>query len=104
MKLTSDFADNNRIKVAILDSGIDMENTDIDAQSNRVMSIRSWVDGKAGAEATHDGDISGHGTHISGIILDLAPNVDVYIARVTKNRELEATDQILKVNQISILP
>jgi hypothetical protein len=83
--------------VAILDSGIDMENTDIDAQSDRIKNIRSWVDGKAGVEAKRGGDLSGHGTHIAGIILDLAPNVDIYIARVTKTRELDNTEQILKV-------
>lgn len=74
-----------------------MENTDIDAQSDRIKSIRSWVGDNAGVEAKRGGDLSGHGTHIAGIILDLAPNVDIYIARVTKTRELDNTEQILKV-------
>lgn len=89
--------DKDRIKVAILDSGIDMENTDIDAQSDRIKSIRSWVDGKIGVEAKRGGDLSGHGTHIAGIILDLAPDVDLYIARVTKTSKLDDTEQIAKV-------
>lgn len=87
---------NSRIKVAILDSGIDLGNTDIDAQLDQIKDIRSWVDDKSGLKV-HDGDSSGHGTHIAGIILDLAPNVDIYIAKVTKFRELENISQILEV-------
>ncbi|KAI9739332.1 MAG: hypothetical protein M1834_007545 [Cirrosporium novae-zelandiae] len=66
-----------------------------------------------GAEVIHKaveekrgGDLSGHGTHIAGIILDLAPNVDIYNARVTKTRELDDIEQILnrtwKVDMITM--
>jgi subtilisin family serine protease len=83
--------------VAVLDSGIDTDNSDIDAQSDRIMDIRSWVDGQTAVKTKRGEDVSGHGTHITGIILDLAPNVDLYIARVTKTRELPDTEQIVKV-------
>lgn len=101
-KLDPEWTDSNRVKVAILDSGIDTQHTDIDALSDRIKSIRSWVDGKAGVEDWSGGDVSGHGTHVSGIILDLAPDVDIYVARITKTREPDDPDQIAKVLLSSI--
>ena len=42
-------------------------------------------------------DSSGHGTHIAGIILDLASNVELYIAQVTDSRLSVNRDKIVEV-------
>lgn len=96
-ELISKAASEDRIKVAILDSGIDMTHISIRARKKRIKDIRTWTCGYSGAKAK-GGDKSGHGTHIAGIILDLAPNVDIYIAQVTEGRELDDTRSISQVD------
>lgn len=98
MRLKAFPSNGRRVNVAILDTGIDMTHTDIDACSERIKDVRSWVDGKNGAEDWDGGDDSGHGTHIAGLILDLAPNVDIYVARVTKSRRLKNPEQVAEVS------
>jgi hypothetical protein len=62
-----------RIKVAVLDTGVD--NTHPDIRGN-ICNHKSFI----GYDATKDR--SGHGTHIAGIILDLTTNVDLYVGQV----------------------
>jgi hypothetical protein len=61
------------------------------AQIQRVKAYRNFYiqHGKAEEEEeTNVNDHNGHGTQVAGIILQLAPNADLYIARVCagKNR------------------
>ncbi|KAK4076881.1 hypothetical protein Purlil1_12536 [Purpureocillium lilacinum] len=77
-----------RVKVALLDTGIDLKHAYFDGEypCGRIKSVRSWVDGKEGAEEQQGGDESGHGTFIASLLLSLGPNVDLYVARVSKSR------------------
>ncbi|KAI1735420.1 hypothetical protein F4680DRAFT_435188 [Xylaria scruposa] len=77
-----------RVKVALLDTGIDLKHAYFDGEysSGRIKSVRSWVDDKAGAEDPDGGDQSGHGTFIASLLLDLGPNIDLFVARVSKLR------------------
>ena len=94
-----------RLKIAILDTGIDMQGTDANSQmhedfrNKRVTSFRdgnpcSDIDGTpqyqrikgmrnfcSGGEAEIQ-DLDGHGTAVAGIILRLAPETHLYIARI----------------------
>lgn len=81
--------------MAILDTGINIQNPGIFAQADRIKDIRDWTGGAIYGE--YGEDVSGHGTQIAGIILDLAPNVDIYIARVSKNGEIDDT-KLFKVS------
>ncbi len=78
----------HRVKVALLDTGIDLEHAYFDKQypHGRIKSVCSWVDGKEGVEDAWGGDESGHGTFIASLLLDLAPNIDLYVARISKSR------------------
>jgi subtilisin family serine protease len=78
------------LELAILDTGIDDQHCYFDEEP-RIAAMKSWTSGLAST------DESGHGTHITGIILDLTRNVDVYIARVTNGRILEDMDAISEV-------
>lgn len=82
--------DSRRVRVAVIDTGIDMTHVDIQAAvaNGRVIKVCDWVDGQEGIEDDMVGDSFGHGTHVASVILDMAPNVDLYIARVAKGREL----------------
>lgn len=79
------------MKVAILDSGIELPSTDMLARGERIKEVRSWVgvsidDEKDGRLLQPDQlgcrDEIGHGTHIAGLLLDVAPEVDLYIAQI----------------------
>ncbi|KAL2855140.1 hypothetical protein BJX68DRAFT_23369 [Aspergillus pseudodeflectus] len=98
-----------RVRIAILDTGIDLSHEDFVkprtkdfhgktggnpvkgelAQINRLKAYRNFCicDGNT-EEETNVNDRNGHGTQVAGIILRLAPNADLYIARVCagKNR------------------
>lgn len=79
-----------RLKVAILDTGIDINHPEIFGDE-RVKGRKSWTGTSA------DEDASGHGTHIASTVLSLTSNVDVYIAKVTETNVLEDTDRISDV-------
>jgi subtilisin family serine protease len=97
------------VKVALLDTGIDINHIDFEGeyQVGRIKSIRSWVDDNKGKELPMDGDESGHGTFISSLLLDLAPNIHLYVARITKTRRVKGRsgdfDHIASVSHPSSL-
>ncbi|KAI0197476.1 hypothetical protein F4808DRAFT_473817 [Astrocystis sublimbata] len=67
-----------RLKVAILDSGINTQHSDFsDEDRERIRGKVSFIDSKA------ETDFVGHGTHIAAVILRLTKNVDLYIAKIT---------------------
>lgn len=83
-----------RVRIAVLDTGADPNHPDMD--SERIQSIRSWVNGKDGEEEDRRAsDESGHGTHTAGILLDLAPDADIYIAQIA-TKEPSHPSQIAK--------
>ncbi|KAK8131810.1 hypothetical protein PG984_008248 [Apiospora sp. TS-2023a] len=68
-------------------------NTHYTHQHNgQIAKVCNWVDGQNGKEDWDAGDTSGHGTHVASIILRMVPNVDLYVARVTKGRELSGSE------------
>ncbi|KAM0710563.1 hypothetical protein Q7P35_002234 [Cladosporium inversicolor] len=76
-----------RIKVAVLDTGVDINHLDI---KGNVHSHKSFIDGDSGK------DHSGHGTHIAGIILGLTTNVDLYIGQVIDSRKSDDRRPIIE--------
>lgn len=91
-------ASNTRVKVALLDTGIDTEHDffqescdDGEPRLNpRIKEICSWVDGNKGQRTTNGRDECGHGTSVANLLLDLCPNIDLYVARVSKTLEFES--------------
>jgi hypothetical protein len=69
-----------RIKVAVLDTGVDITHPNI---KGNISGHKSFVDDDATV------DRSGHGTHIAGVILNLTTNVDLYIGKVIASRKSE---------------
>ncbi|KAL2196910.1 peptidase S8/S53 domain-containing protein [Corynascus similis CBS 632.67] len=88
-------AKGSRIKVAILDTGLDVSHIYVKACEKRIKDIRSWVNGLNGKQDRNAGDASGHGTHITCLLLDVAPDTDVYVARIAEHHP-ESPDQIAK--------
>ena len=86
-----------RVKIAIIDTRVDLENPFIRASKKRIRGEKSWVDDGNGIM-----DSSGHGTYIAGLLLKVAPEADIYIARVAKSGVLNKTEDIAEV--YSLIP
>jgi subtilisin family serine protease len=93
-----------RVRIAILDTGLDHHHEDFKQartkefigkmgdvaspvegecpQSHRIRKRRNFCVNKEEDENEGTDDLDGHGTQVAGIILRLAPNADLYIARV----------------------
>jgi subtilisin family serine protease len=83
------FNGGKRLKVAVLDTGIDLSHPKIRGQ---IVEHECFVEG-----GTIE-DNSGHGTHIAGIILDLTVNIDLHVAKVTDSRSFLDRSPLVKVN------
>ncbi|OWY55928.1 hypothetical protein AALT_g11255 [Alternaria alternata] len=78
-----------KIKIAILDTGIDKSHPQVIKEwyhevKNNEGRIRGFKD------FVHEDipkDVSGHGTHIAGIILELSSNTHVYIGRIVESQK-----------------
>ena len=83
----------NRVRIAVLDTGIDMTNDFIRTNRARIKGKTSFL------SAPEDSckDLDGHGTHVAGLLLKVAHNAEIYPARVTKGREIESAECIAKV-------
>ena len=86
--------EDSRTKIAILDTGIDLDHVDMQAQEERIKSVRSWVGGRNGREDREGGNVYGNGTHVAGLLLDIAPQADIFVARIAEGGELKPTDHI----------
>ncbi|KAI1111129.1 hypothetical protein F5Y14DRAFT_328140 [Nemania sp. NC0429] len=69
-----------RVRIAVLDTGIDLEHPKLSRSKARIMDCRSWV-----ADDPSIGDVCGHGTHIASVLLKMAPWAHLYVARVFKD-------------------
>lgn len=82
------------IKVAVLDTGVDEGEIHFKAvRGPRGTSIRlakSFIGG-----SPHDTD--GHGTRVAALVVEMAPHVDLYIAKVCNGKEIYVVDQYVEV-------
>jgi hypothetical protein len=87
-----------RVRIAILDTGMDLPNHVLwSPGSRRIRSSKSWVRSKIGEDEVED--LDGHGTHAVGLLLKVAPEADIYVARVfEKNNEREGAVSTLEIN------
>ncbi|KAK8116357.1 hypothetical protein PG984_012859 [Apiospora sp. TS-2023a] len=90
-----------KIRIAIIDTGIDDECDDIIAgcrESSRIKRCCGFVNG-VDAKPDYDDykDINGHGTHVARFMLNYAPAAQLYIAKISN----EATIQPLDLHRIT---
>ncbi|KAH7127826.1 peptidase S8/S53 domain-containing protein [Dactylonectria estremocensis] len=73
---------NQRIKIAILDSGIELSQDNKDIYDNgSQIKYQSWVDENPAWK-----DQVGHGTHLATLLRRIAPNSQLHVARVFKKK------------------
>jgi subtilisin family serine protease len=89
---------NDRVKIAVLDTGVYMEDHFIALNRKRI-EYDTFIPGdQAGPE-----DLDGHGTHCTGILLKVAKNAQIYVARIAKDDGLEYPEQIAQVSWPAII-
>lgn len=86
-----------RIRIAILDTGIDENNgffrgvrRSRNLRDRPLKKIESFVEGPLA-------DSYGHGTNVAALILKIAPEADLYIAKISQGQEIDRVDHIVKV-------
>ncbi|KAF7940690.1 uncharacterized protein EAE97_006876 [Botrytis byssoidea] len=72
-------SEENRVKIAVLDTGINLKNTFISQNKGR---IRCWPN------RPDCDDIDGHGTHTAYLLLRLAPHAQIHVAKVSNTKFL----------------
>jgi hypothetical protein len=86
-------SENQRVKIAILDSGIDLAQNSLEMyNTDPGIQYRSWVDNSPEWK-----DEVGHGTHLAVLLRKIAPNAIVYVGRVFKKRPRGAVTSIAQV-------
>jgi hypothetical protein len=68
------------VKIAVLDMGVDDENDMLD--TGQIKMKRNWTDGYQ--RATYDRD--GHGTFMAGLLMDYAPDAQLYISKISEGK------------------
>ncbi|KAK8131669.1 hypothetical protein PG984_008107 [Apiospora sp. TS-2023a] len=72
------------VKIAVLDTGVDLNHPDILACAEKIKAKRNWL--RDGANTTVP-DLDGHGTFVTSLLLDFAPDADIYIAKIADRGE-----------------
>ncbi|KAH6962516.1 peptidase S8/S53 domain-containing protein [Ilyonectria sp. MPI-CAGE-AT-0026] len=93
-------ATDERIRIAVLDTGMDdgeyakNENEELKKPPwKRVVARSNFCVPKEKDPNANTHDLDGHGTKVASIILRLAENVDLYIARVCRGADVEEADR-----------
>jgi len=84
-----------RIRIAVLDTGVDLADTLIKTVKSRITEMRSWVGSPEDCS-----DNYGHGTHVARLLVKMAPTAEIFVAKITngKNIEPENMSRIAKVS------
>lgn len=87
-----------RIKVAILDTGVDVKNDPIirgAVNGKRIVKLQSWV-----GKPEDYGDTHGHGTHVARMFLEVAPSAEIFIAKIADAKEIPASE-LYRIPEVS---
>ena len=90
----------HKIKIAILDTGIDLDHPQFHTQSesdpsygfyrDRIKHCKSFVLGESA-----DQDILGHGTHSAAFLLVLAPKAHIYVGKVVEEKTGDLNPEVI---------
>jgi hypothetical protein len=84
-----------RVRIAILDTGINEGHPVLNANSDRIVEKRSWIDDGNDMLDMYE---SGHGTHTAALVLQTAPLAHICVAKISKDRHLGKPEHIKEVS------
>jgi hypothetical protein len=89
------YKDSPLVKIAVLDTGIDMQHNYIKGcrNANRIKGVKSFV-----TDDQRIDDVCGHGTHVAALLLKVAPECQIYIAKVASGSEIPTNHNIAEVS------
>lgn len=90
-KFIPDQLDLPGIKIAILDTGIDIQHPYIDARLGNIIDRYDWLNDDETANVRLVSDLSGHGTFAASLILEYAPDAQLFVARIAEKETLKAS-------------
>ena len=80
-----------RVKIAVIDTGVSLSHGGIQAayQKRRIRKewCRSWV-----GSPSDIGDHDGHGTHMAHLLHRVAPEADIYVAKVFRGSSFDMAE------------
>lgn len=85
-----------KIRIAVLDTGIDPTDMMIKPAMSRIIDKRSWV----GSPESYM-DKYGHGTHVTRLLLKMAPAAEIYVAKITDNKSVDPQD-MSRIAEVSL--
>ncbi|KAI0405374.1 pfs domain-containing protein [Xylaria palmicola] len=71
------------VKIAILDTGIDLTHPEVEARIENIKERYNWLHDRH-RRSVHDRN--GHGTFTASLLLDYAPDAELYIAKIAENK------------------
>ncbi|KAH8892963.1 subtilisin-like protein, partial [Thozetella sp. PMI_491] len=86
------------VRVAVLDTGINLNDPFIQANKARIQCMNFLRDQDGGPMA----DSSGHGTHVAGLVLKVARNASLYVARIARSHDDLDDEAIAKAIRYAI--
>ena len=94
-----------QVRIAILDTGLELPEDCQCIYSDRIRECRSWLDAfglEDGNPETGNIDVDGHGTHSTGLLLEVAPNAEIFVARVFESRGEKQGKQATEATQVRV--
>jgi hypothetical protein len=87
--------DSPPVKIAVLDTGIDMQHNYIKGckKANRIKYVKSFV-----TDDKRLDDVCGHGTHVAALLLKVAPECQIYVAKVASGGKIPTDHNIAEVS------
>lgn len=71
------------VKIAILDTGIDLNHPDVQACDENIKAKYNCLNKRANS-TVHD--LDGHGTFVASLLLDYAPDAEIYIVKIADRK------------------
>jgi subtilisin family serine protease len=83
------------VKIAVLDTGIDLNHPFINGalKGGRIRLAETFVNNDSTAQ-----DCFGHGTHVANLLLNIAPDAELYVAKVAEKENIPPDHNIAKVS------
>lgn len=94
----------SRVKIAVLDTGIDWNDSYIRGAKDRIVNWKNWADDRQDKDSQQQvHDSAGHGTHVTALLLKTAPEAKIYVSRVANHNGAMISPEMIAKVSLSIL-